>query len=247
MSINESTITTIILDIEGTTCPVDYVTGVLFPYASKAAGAYLENMRGNHEIHELVAEILKAWENDPAREAKELRANRAEDPIEAAEPYLQWLIKNDRKLTPLKTLQGKIWDEGYKRGDLVAPIFDDVAPTLRAWNKQSITISSYSSGSIQAQKLLYQYSTDGDLRPLFSHWFDTTTGNKKEATSYANICAAMDREPCEVLFVSDVTEELVAAQKIGMKTRFSKRKGNPEQSSGPFQSIEALSEISLNR
>jgi len=244
---NKSTTTHIVLDIEGTTCPVDYVTEVLFPYASKEAAAYLKRMRGNNEIDTLAKDILTAWENDPDTEAQKLLSSHPEDPIEATTTYIQWLIRNDRKLTPLKTLQGKIWDEGYKRGELLAPIFKDVAPTLRAWTKQNIVITSYSSGSIQAQKLLYQYSTDGDLRQLFSHWFDTTVGNKKDAVSYAKICTTIGAEPSSVLFVSDVTAELVAATEVGMRAYFSKRKGNPEQISSPFLPIESLSDISLNQ
>lgn len=243
MTINTPTITHIVLDIEGTTCPVDYVTGTLFPYASRAAQGYLESMTGNNEINDLVGEILTAWENDPSPEAKNLLTSRAREPMRAVIPYLQWLIKNDRKLTALKTLQGKIWDMGYRQGELVAPIFNDVAATLGRWRTQNIKIGSYSSGSIQAQKLLYQYSTEGDLCPLFNHWFDTTIGSKKDSSSYSKICSIINAKPSNTVFISDITAELFAAEKAGMKSYFSRRKGNPEISAGPFQAIETLKQI----
>lgn len=233
----------LLLDIEGTTCPVNYVTGTLFPYASESLGTYLEAHGSEPEIRTLLADITQAWEDDDSTQATQLFNQREEkDPL-ACITYIQWLIQEDRKLTALKSLQGKIWDEGYRQGDLVAPIFEDVAPTLKELNNQGIVIASYSSGSIQAQELLYQYSTSGDLRNLFSHWFDTSIGSKKDAISYQQISLVMDTEPSTILFISDATDELIAAQAAGMHVRFSSRHGNPESSGDPFESINSLSSM----
>ncbi|MFM8524340.1 MAG: acireductone synthase, partial [Cyanobacteriota bacterium] len=195
MSIKPRHLSHLLLDIEGTTCPVNYVTGVLFPYASRSVTTYLEAHSEDNDVRNLLTDITQAWENDDSAYPRELFAQRKHhDPI-ACIPYIQWLIQEDRKLTALKDLQGKIWDEGYKRGDLVAPLFADVADTLKAWKNQGMIINSYSSGSLQAHKLLYQHSTSGDLRFLFSHWFDTSIGNKKEAISYQQISLTMGTEP----------------------------------------------------
>ena len=237
----------ILLDIEGTTCPVNYVTGTLFPYASKALPSFLNIHGSDKAVRVLIIEIIAAWEQDQTPEAVHLLHQREGSQEDAPIPYIQWLIKHDKKLTALKSLQGMIWEDGYRQQELKAPLFDEVAATIAVWNKQGVIIGSYSSGSIQAQQLLYQYSNDGDIRPLFSHWFDTTSGNKKEASSYEMISKSMGANPSKVLFVSDARAELVAASNAGMNTCFSKREGNPEQSGDPFETIESLSSIDLRQ
>jgi len=240
-----SPISHVLLDIEGTTCPVDYVTTTLFPYASKGVTDFLERQREDPETLLLLEEIVSAWGDDPSEEARELLQKKPEDKLAAATTYIRWLIRNDRKLTPLKTLQGKIWDEGYRSGDLVAPIFEDVAPTLKTWHDQGISINSYSSGSVHAQKLLYRYSTSGDISSLISHWFDTTVGSKQNPASYETICRIMGAIPASVLFISDATAELAAADQAGLQVRFSQRPGNPEPSGGDFKTITTLQTIFL--
>lgn len=235
--------THLLLDIEGTTCPVNFVIGTLFPYAASALGGFLERQAGDPPIEVLLEEIREAWSNDSDPDARALRLRQSLDgPVDCV-PYIDWLIQQDRKLTALKTLQGKIWNEGYRRGDLVAPLFADVAPALKTLKAQGLTIASYSSGSIQAQHLLYQYSTHGDLRALFSFWFDTTIGGKKDASSYTRICEVMQVEPAHVLFVSDIRAELDAAGEAGLQCRFSRREGNPEASGDPFASLESFDQL----
>jgi enolase-phosphatase E1 len=227
----------ILLDIEGTTCPVSFVAETLFPYARAALPVFLREHGEQQPVVSLIRELQQSREMDVAAHpdvaAMELAA------------YGQWLIDHDRKVAPLKELQGLIWEEGYRRGDLRAPLFEEVADTLRQWHQQEMVLGVYSSGSVKAQKLLYRYSGDGDLTPLFSHWFDTRTGNKKEASSYRRIAATMNTSPEDVLFVSDAKRELLAAAAVGMKTIFSDREGNPERQAGGFARLERLDELSL--
>ena len=174
------------------------------------------------------------------------------------EPYLQWLMASDRKLTPLKELQGMVWAEGYARGELVGDLFAEVPGVLRDWQQQGLVLGVYSSGSIAAQKLLYGHSRGGDLCPLFSHWFDTHSGGKHEINSYKRICAAMHVEPKQVLFISDSDAELQAAAGAHLQVVLSNRDNNlaPEQTPIPnhttpdesetYRSISNLNQLQLN-
>ncbi|WP_399230651.1 acireductone synthase [Synechococcus sp. CS-1332] len=233
----------VLLDIEGTTCPVPFVSEVLFPYARERLDGFL---RGEGHKPEL-APLLQAI--DGAMEAANV-AN-AEDPSRRAPThddrvlFLQSLIDQDRKLPALKELQGLIWDRGYASGSLQCPLFDDVAPMLRHWRDAGLLLAVYSSGSVKAQKLLYGHSTDGDLRGLFSRWFDTTTGPKNQASSYEAIAKELGMAPGAVLFVSDARSELEAAQAAGMGTRFSVRPENPAVDPGPFEAITSLGQIEV--
>ena len=131
---------------------------------------------------------------------------------------LQDWIDADKKATPLKTLQGLIWDDGFKRGELVGDVYPDVPPALRRWHDAGIRLYVYSSGSVQAQRLVFGYTRFGDLTPLFSGYFDTRVGPKLEQASYRVIAAAIDTTPGEILFLSDHTGELDAAQAAGLRT-----------------------------
>jgi enolase-phosphatase E1 len=160
-------------------------------------------------------------------------------------PYLHWLIDHDIKLTALKDLQGRVWEAGYACGDLVAPLFSDVAPALKRWHQQGYQLAVYSSGSVAAQQLLYRHSQDGNLEGLFSHWFDTRIGPKQAPASYSTIAADLQLEPAEILFVSDAIAEIEAAHGIGMAVRFSDRQGNPWRDPGSFRPITSLADIQL--
>jgi enolase-phosphatase E1 len=134
-------------------------------------------------------------------------------------------MDRDRKSTALKALQGRIWRDGYESGALVSEVYPDVPPTLTRFREADIGVAIYSSGSVLAQHLLFAHTNAGDLRPLISAWFDTTTGGKKEAVSYARIASELRLEPREVLFVSDVAEELDAAKQAGMDVALCVRPG----------------------
>lgn len=233
------TITHLVLDIEGTTCPVSFVAEVLFPYARAAIPEFLIEHAQDPDIQRLAQEVELAWLKDTAPEAIALHqgCNGLEGVARTA-PYLQLLIDRDVKLTALKDLQGRIWRAGYASGALVAPLFGDVAESLYRWHQEGFTLGVYSSGSVPAQQLLYAHSTDGDLRSLFSHWFDTRIGVKQESTSYSAIAFQMEVEASQVLFISDAISELEAASRAGMAVLFSDREGNPGRDNGRFERID---------
>jgi enolase-phosphatase E1 len=160
-------------------------------------------------------------------------------------PYLQWLIRRDRKLTPLKDLQGLVWEQGYRSGALTGPLFADVPGALRAWHGAGLLLAVYSSGSVAAQRLIYGHSNAGDLRPLFSDWFDTRIGPKQAPESYATIAGQLGVAPGQVLFVSDALTECQAAAAAGMQVVFSDREGNPGRDPGPFERIVSFNDLEL--
>ena len=131
---------------------------------------------------------------------------------------LQGWIDQDRKHTALKALQGMVWEAGYTDGDFTAPLYADVAPALRGWHAKGYPLAVFSSGSVPAQKLLFGHTDDGDLIPLFDDFFDTEVGHKREAESYRRIADSLGRTPAEIVFLSDVVEELDAAREAGMRT-----------------------------
>lgn len=230
-----SGIEAVLLDIEGTTCPVPFVSQVLFPYARERLDGFLQAAANEPALAPLIEAIDAAMAESDNSAISHISRVR----------FLQGLIDQDRKLPALKELQGLIWDQGYVSGELRCPLFDDVAPALRAWRGAGLELAVYSSGSVKAQKLLYRHSNAGDLSPLFSHWFDTTTGAKSDPTSYRGIATAMGLEPGAILFVSDARAELEAARSAGMATRFSQRQDNPEQDPGPFEAITSLAQINV--
>ena len=233
------TITHLLLDIEGTTCPVSFVADVLFPYARAAIPDFLISQAQDPEIQQLAQEVESAWLKDTAAEAMALRQDDSQlQGLARIAPYLQLLIDCDVKLTALKDLQGRIWRAGYANGALVAPLFSDVAESLQRWHQEGFTLAVYSSGSVPAQQLLYGHSTAGDLRPLFSHWFDTRIGIKQEQESYIAIAKQMKVEATQVLFISDALSELEAASRAGMAVLFSDREGNPGRDNGRFERID---------
>jgi len=237
----------LLLDIEGTTCPVSFVAEVLFPYARRQLGGYLKRHGEEPAVAALVRAVADAWRADSHAKAQALLAgaNPATPEAERVLPYLDWLIEHDVKLTPLKELQGRLWHSGYRNGELVAPLFADVAPALQRWQQQGLVLAVYSSGSVAAQQLLYGHTQAGDLCPLFQHWFDTRIGPKQQPASYSAIASAMACPPHKVLFISDALAELEAASATGMACLFSDRDGNPSRDNGPFARISDYSQLTL--
>lgn len=212
---DSAAIRAILLDIEGTTTPVTFVYDVLFPYAR----ARLREFLHRHGSEPGIVEDMRALREKRAREAADAPAWKDDSPgafVESAAAFALWLMDGDRKSTPLKSLQGKIWEAGYRAGALRGEVYRDVPPALAHWRKQGRRIAIFSSGSVLAQKLLFAHSTAGDLTPLLDAHFDTSTGPKREAESYGRIAAALTLPPAKILFVSDVTAELDAAHEAGM-------------------------------
>lgn len=234
----------VVLDIEGTTCPVDFVTGVLFPHAVEALPTWLQRRRGSQDLEPLRQQLLQAWHEETDPTAPPAPADDG-DPA-ALLPWLGWLMAHDRKLTALKDLQGIIWADGYADGQLQAPLFDDVVPALRRWHGAGLQLAVYSSGSVAAQKLLYGHSSEGDLQPLFSGWFDTRLGPKQESGSYQRLVETLGCQPDQVLFLSDARAELAAAATAGLQVCGCRRTGNPDPlTDGPWPVVETLATLAL--
>ena len=195
----------ILTDIEGTTSAINFVHDILFTYANRALAVFVRDNEGDSTI----AGILE----DARSEAGETEAS-TERVIEI---LLGW-ITEDRKATPLKTLQGHIWRNGYESGDFTGHIYEDAVAGLHRWHEAGIDLYVYSSGSVGAQKLLFGYSDAGNLTSLFRGYFDTNIGHKKEVEAYERIAGEIGVDAEEIIFLSDVTEELDAARDAGMQT-----------------------------
>jgi len=235
----------VLLDIEGTTCPVSFVGEVLFPYAKQQMPAFLADQAENPIVQEVLIQVFEAWDKDTDIEAAALRQRYCQNDSLAAVSYLGWLIEKDRKLTPLKELQGLIWRQGYDQGLLKAPLYADVPEALERWHSAGLELSTYSSGSINAQKLLYRHSSYGDLSILFRSWFDTNIGSKVSSQSYTKIAEALKSSPEQIVFISDRKSELIAAAEAGVKVLFSQRVDNPETDNGNFIAVKNYADLDL--
>lgn len=232
----------ILLDIEGTTTPVSFVHKTLFSYARAELNDYLV---ANWDSPELVADMAKLREEHTVDVERNLKppaiTGTGRELINPVIAYTNWLMDQDRKSTALKSLQGKIWKEGYLSGTLKAEIFADVAPALKRWHKAGLSINIFSSGSRLAQQLLFAHTIAGDLSGLFNNYYDTTTGPKAESESYQRIAESLQLPARDILFISDVTAELAAASRAGMRTLLCVRPGNaPAEDSEQFESINSF-------
>ncbi len=196
----------ILLDVEGTTTDIDFVHKTLFPYSEKHLEFFVKNHLEDAEVQECLVSVQETVKSEEDREIM---------PEEAIDVLKQW-IDEDRKHTALKTLQGLIWKEGFEKGEFQAHVYDDVPEMFRHWRDQKVRMGIYSSGSVQAQQLLFRYSVHGDLRHFLSHYFDTNIGGKKEPGSYKAIAERIKLPPEKILFVSDSVEELKAAREAGL-------------------------------
>ena len=235
----------ILLDIEGTTTPIDFVHQALFPFAFEKIGEYLsENFESvQTEIAELRAEHTRDFQK--GLDVPSLHETTRENAIKSLTNYLHFLIRSDRKSTPLKSLQGKIWQKGYESGELVSQVYDDVPKAFERWKSQNKMIAIYSSGSVLAQKLLFKYTNHGDLTAFISNYFDTRVGHKREAQSYRRIASTQSFPQVEnFLFVSDIEAELDAASEAGMQVLLAVREGNaPLTANAKYQSIYTFDEV----
>lgn len=199
------TINAILTDIEGTTSSISFVKEVLFPYARAALPGFVRDHGHEPQVRQWLDAV-----------ATEIAASACQD--EVIVETLQGWIDQDRKHTALKALQGMIWETGYRSGDYSAHLYPEVAAVLRGWHAQGLPLYVYSSGSVPAQKLFFGFSQAGDLNGLFSGNFDTEVGGKRETASYARIAEAIGIAPGEILFLSDIVEELDAAREAGLQT-----------------------------
>jgi enolase-phosphatase E1 len=233
----------VLLDIEGTTTPVDFVYEVLFPYARDHVREFLLS---NPEAARLDVERLK--EDHAAERGRNLNPpDWSEEPagssLTSVVAYVHWLIDRDRKSTALKSLQGKIWELGYRTGALRSHVYPDVPSALARWRKQRKQIAIFSSGSVLAQKLLFGHTTEGDLTTFIGSYFDTESGPKTAASSYAQIAARLQVVPSEILFVSDITAELDASESAGLQTMLCVRPGCSQPNPSRHSVIHTFDEI----
>ena len=236
----------ILLDIEGTTTPLDFVFKTLFPYASEHVEEFLREGSSDAETETLIGELRSTWSGAAASGAPVWIESTAKEKLASATAYVRWLMDRDSKITPLKTLQGKIWERGFRTGALEGQVYPDVARGFARWRGQGRRIAIFSSGSVLAQKLLFAHSTAGDLSSYLEAYFDTATGPKRDSDSYKKIAAVFELPPRQVLFVSDVPAELDAARSAHMHTAHSLRPGVQEPESQSHPVIRSLDEVFPN-
>jgi enolase-phosphatase E1 len=245
VTLHERSVCAVVLDIEGTTTPLDFVYEALFPYARSHLRQFLSRHRLSRAVGADIAELNEEYRVDTEQglNPPRWRDNTPEEELESVVEYIEWLMDRDRKSRSLKSLQGRIWEEGYKRGELRGQIFDDVPRALQRWQNQEKKIAIFSSGSVLAQKLLFAHTTAGDLSRHISHYFDTTAGSKTDKQSYQEIASVLQLFPSEIAFISDVATELDAAKSAGMHTLLCLRPGNRPQPASTHILIQTLDEV----
>ncbi|WP_406328734.1 acireductone synthase [Streptomyces sp. NBC_00203] len=227
----------VVLDIEGTTSATGFVVDVLYPYSRSRFGAVLSERSGDPDVLRAVAQV------------RELIGEPDADAVRVEKTLNEWLDE-DRKATPLKTLQGLIWSEGFARGELVSHFYDDVVPALRRWHAAGVRLHVYSSGSVAAQRAWFRSSPEGDLLPLVEGLYDTeNAGPKQEPESYATIATAIGTAPGRILFLSDRPGELDAARAAGWQAVGVRRPGEPyyEQGVGDHPEAGTFDAITIAR
>jgi enolase-phosphatase E1 len=227
ISLSAQNIRGLLLDIEGTTTPVAFVYDVLFPFARAQVKDYLLRHLALDEVRHDVERLREEHAKDVADQLSPPVFESSE--VESIAEYVYWLMDRDRKSTGLKSLQGKIWEEGYRSGALKSEVFPDVPVALERWHNAGLKVAIFSSGSVLAQKLLFAHTNAGPLTQFIDAYFDTTTGPKTAAQSYRRISTELQLNPTQLLFISDVTAELEAATDAGVQTALCIRPGNAPQ------------------
>ena len=222
-----------LIDIEGTLGSIAFVRDVLFPYASERMDEYV----AQHQHEPNVAEILDVTAREAGADRNDTRALLA---------ALHHWSDTDVKITPLKALQGLIWVEGFQSSGIRGHLYPDAVDALRRFHAAGIDLYIYSSGSVAAQKLLFGHSVAGDLIPLFRGFYDTTIGGKREAPSYQRIVAELRLPPSDVIFFSDVEQELDAARAAGLQTVQLARPQDGTPPSAKHPSVASFAEIELH-
>jgi enolase-phosphatase E1 len=194
----------VLTDIEGTTSSLSFVKDVLFPYARAKLPDFVRAHGKDTEVRKQLEEVSAA-------------VGQVLDDEAAIGQLIRW-IDEDRKITPLKAIQGLIWESGYRNGDFRGHVYPDAVRNLQLWHEAGLSLYVFSSGSVHAQQLLFAHTDSGDLTPLFSDYFDTQVGGKLDAVSYRLIAGTLELAPGEILFLSDIEGELDAARQAGLNT-----------------------------
>lgn len=218
-----------LFDIEGTTTPIEFVHKILFPYSVRN---FDEFFRQASEDKSIVRELFSAAEKEPEYPEK------ISDSPESLSAFCKYLVAKDRKLGILKEIQGRIWKTGYESGELKSTIFPDVPPFLKRIRNEGKRAAVYSSGSVEAQVLIYRYCEAGDLTPYFENYFDTAVGGKRESSSYLSISEKLSLAPQKIVFFTDIKEEADAAIQTGVRPFILSRPGNSPQAEHPYPVIQ---------
>ncbi len=240
-----NSIQVILLDIEGTTTPIDFVLRTLFPFARRSLKQFLREHADDPGVRKDVGALRAQHRADAAEKLKppDWVNDAPGDEIASAAAYGAWLIDRDSKCSALKSLQGKIWQEGYRTGALRGDVYPDVPPAFARWTRQGKSLCIFSSGSVLAQKLLFGSTAAGDLTGFLRAYFDTTTGPKNAPESYSRIAGKLAQAAPEILFISDVTKELDAAAEAGMQTALCVRAESTGQVASPHRTVRSFDEI----
>ncbi len=223
----------IVTDIEGTTSDIDFVKNVLFPFSRERLDSFVRA----HAHHVQVREAL-------VQTAAEIGAQ-SDDLDTCIAALIRW-IDEDRKITPLKTIQGLIWQHGYAAKNFSAHVYADAPIKLRQWKNNGKRLFVYSSGSVAAQKMFFANSKVGDITDLFEDYFDTRIGGKREVDSYRKIAQVIAIEPSRILFLSDIEAELDAARQAGWLTGWLRRKDFKSNETSPHQIAPSFTELDVH-
>ena len=241
----DSQVKVLLLDIEGTTTPVDFVYKTLFPYANrKVEGFLLEHFR-DLELQPVLAELAAQQQRDEREGLRpQARSQETEEArLRSTIAYVHWLMARDSKCTALKALQGKIWQLGYTNGELHGEVYADVPLAFARWRRQGREICIYSSGSVLAQQLLFRSTAAGDLTAHISAFYDTAIGPKTESESYRRIVESRRRAASEMLFISDTIKEIDAARLAGLQAMLCVREPVGTNDHSPQRTIRAFDEV----
>ncbi|MFP4683599.1 MAG: acireductone synthase [Ectothiorhodospira sp.] len=208
----------ILTDIEGILCPTAFIRRVLIPYSLHHLPDHLRDHREDPQVRRLLADV-RAYAGSALDEAALVERMRA------------W-IEAEQQITPLKALQGLIWEAGYRRGELRSPVEEDALSCVKSWRERGILVYSFSSGSVHAQALCLEHSEAGDLRPLVAGYFDTRIGGKRQTAAYKGIAAQIGHPPGEILCLGDRVAELDAAAAAGLATCCLRRPGDTREAGG---------------
>jgi len=224
-----SGIRVVLLDIEGTTTPIAFVHETLFTFAREQLDEFLA-VHWHEPAVQAIARTLADEHGAESDHTTEWSDTPDDERRTSVARYVRWLMDRDRKSPGLKELQGLIWEDGYRAGQLRGIVWDDVPVAMKRWREAGLRIAIYSSGSVRAQRLLFESTAQGDLTPMIAGFFDTRAGAKLAPDSYGRIAAALGVTPAGMCFVSDVAGELQAAATAGCRVVLSSRPGNPAQS-----------------
>ncbi|GCB60158.1 hypothetical protein scyTo_0011080, partial [Scyliorhinus torazame] len=255
VTVVSSAVKVFLLDIEGTTTPISFVKDVLFPYIQENVNGYLHSHWHEEGCQEDVELLRKQAKDDKQLDGAVLipewcsgeNADKKQA-IKTVIDHILWQMSQDMKTTALKQLQGHMWKEAYVRGEVKGEVYKDVAPAIKEWRKAGKKVYIYSSGSVEAQKLLFGYSVEGDLLELFDGHFDTKIGSKVEMESYRRIAQDIGCSTDNILFLTDVTKEARAAEQAGVQVSLVVRPGNAELTEQEMSHsiITSFSELSLS-